>query len=268
MSRRHALITTDDSGSVTIRDLNSADGTFVNDVRLEGPRVLQRGDLLRFANLVVLFEPARTSPPGAPSLRDSPTRPLPVSASAKTVPLSVVKPPMPASPPDAAGADTGAADVGAADAEAAQPSPALAVTMPLAPTLRPAAAAGPAVTDLAPVLGTGELRADRGPGRSRDHHAGRCPAGRRSRRHHDAGAGRCGAAHRVACRPGPAVIGRERQCGDHRRRVRQHPRDRQGPAGVRHRRGASPGRGGRDHHAVRGRGHVPRAGPADDRSER
>ena len=55
VSRRHALITVDGSGSVTILDLNSVGGTFVNDVRLEGPRELQRGDIVRFANLVARF---------------------------------------------------------------------------------------------------------------------------------------------------------------------------------------------------------------------
>ena len=57
-SRRHALIRIADSGSVTIRDLNSAGGTFVNDERLEGPRVLQPGDLVRFTDIVARFESA------------------------------------------------------------------------------------------------------------------------------------------------------------------------------------------------------------------
>jgi len=36
ISGRHALITTDGSGQVTIRDLNSTSGTFVNGERLAG----------------------------------------------------------------------------------------------------------------------------------------------------------------------------------------------------------------------------------------
>jgi len=55
--RRHALITVSHSGTVTIRDLNSTGGTFVNGVRLSGPRVLNPGDLVQFANLVARFEP-------------------------------------------------------------------------------------------------------------------------------------------------------------------------------------------------------------------
>ena len=45
VSRRHALVTVDPAGAVTIRDLNSTGGTFVNDERLTGPRVLQPGDI-------------------------------------------------------------------------------------------------------------------------------------------------------------------------------------------------------------------------------
>ena len=58
VSRRHALVTMDTSGAVTIRDLNSTGGTFVNDERLTGPRVLEPGDMVRFADLQARFEPA------------------------------------------------------------------------------------------------------------------------------------------------------------------------------------------------------------------
>ena len=64
VSRRHALVTVDPSGLVTIRDLNSTGGTFVNDERLEDPRVLRPGDRVRFADLVARFEPG--SSPGIP----------------------------------------------------------------------------------------------------------------------------------------------------------------------------------------------------------
>ena len=37
VSRRHALVTVEGSGTVTIRDLNSTGGTFVNGERLAGP---------------------------------------------------------------------------------------------------------------------------------------------------------------------------------------------------------------------------------------
>src|SRR5271163_548803 len=58
VSRRHALVTTDSSGSVTITDLNSTSGTFVNDEQLTEPRVLRAGDVVRIADVVARFEPA------------------------------------------------------------------------------------------------------------------------------------------------------------------------------------------------------------------
>ena len=57
VSRRHALVITDPAGQVTIQDLNSTSGTFINDERLTGPRVLHAGDTVRFADLVARFEP-------------------------------------------------------------------------------------------------------------------------------------------------------------------------------------------------------------------
>ncbi|HEX9066027.1 MAG TPA: FHA domain-containing protein [Streptosporangiaceae bacterium] len=51
VSRRHALITVDDSGHATLRDENSTNGTFVNDDRLlPGIEVrLVDGDVVRLA---------------------------------------------------------------------------------------------------------------------------------------------------------------------------------------------------------------------------
>jgi pSer/pThr/pTyr-binding forkhead associated (FHA) protein len=46
-SRRHAMITAK-GAAVTIEDLQSANGTFVNDVRLTAPALLNSGDRLRF----------------------------------------------------------------------------------------------------------------------------------------------------------------------------------------------------------------------------
>ena len=78
VSRRHALIAVDHSRQVTIQDLNSTGGTFVNDERLTGPHVLQPGDRVRFANLVARFEPG--SPPStAADDEDSATQVLTTS---------------------------------------------------------------------------------------------------------------------------------------------------------------------------------------------
>jgi hypothetical protein len=71
VSTRHALVTVDSSGQVTILDLRSTSGTFVNDERLTGPRVLQSGDLVRLADIVARFEPG--SAPLAQSVTENGT---------------------------------------------------------------------------------------------------------------------------------------------------------------------------------------------------
>ena len=85
VSRRQALVTVDPSGVVTIRDLNSTGGTFVNDERLEGPRVLRPGDLVRFADVVARFEPA-SSPGVGTAAADAVTQVLPLSAGTDAAP--------------------------------------------------------------------------------------------------------------------------------------------------------------------------------------
>ena len=54
VSRTHAFLNRDDSGGVTLRDLNSTNGTFRNGIRLKPGEeiVLRRGDEIRFGNLV------------------------------------------------------------------------------------------------------------------------------------------------------------------------------------------------------------------------
>ena len=80
VSRRHALVTVGPAGSVTIRDLNSTGGTFVNDERLEGPRVLLPGDIVRFADLSARFDPGSSEEEAAAAYHEPPTRALPVLA--------------------------------------------------------------------------------------------------------------------------------------------------------------------------------------------
>jgi ABC transport system ATP-binding/permease protein len=65
VSRRHAVLIREDDG-YTLEDLGSANGTFINDRRLEpGERVLlQRGDRIRFA--VVEFEVEHSAPGSLP----------------------------------------------------------------------------------------------------------------------------------------------------------------------------------------------------------
>jgi len=97
VSERHAQVTVDDSGQVTIRDLNSTIGTFVNGERLTGPRVLRAGDLVRFADLVARFEPGGTHATDGTAtlpLLQQPTQELPTVA----VPVGPPKDPGPARP--------------------------------------------------------------------------------------------------------------------------------------------------------------------------
>src|SRR5690348_12668768 len=47
LSRRHALVTRGAGGGLTIQDLGSANGTFVNDERIDGARTLRPGDVVR-----------------------------------------------------------------------------------------------------------------------------------------------------------------------------------------------------------------------------
>jgi MoxR-like ATPase len=54
-SRHHAELT-DDDGVWSVRDLGSMNGTFVNDERIEWPRVLRPGDKIKIAGEVLVFE--------------------------------------------------------------------------------------------------------------------------------------------------------------------------------------------------------------------
>lgn len=84
VSRRHALVTVDAAGEVTIQDLNSTSGTFVNDERISGPRVLRSGDLVRFADLVTRFEQAEPVGGSGEAQTESFARELPTTTRVDT----------------------------------------------------------------------------------------------------------------------------------------------------------------------------------------
>ena len=48
VSRKHAVITVDDNGTVTIKDLNSTNGTYVNGERVT-QKTLHEGDIVTVA---------------------------------------------------------------------------------------------------------------------------------------------------------------------------------------------------------------------------
>lgn len=60
VSRRHAQLMKKD-GSWTIYDLNSANGTYVNGVKVSGPMELKQGDQIRCGTTLVVFGEFRTS---------------------------------------------------------------------------------------------------------------------------------------------------------------------------------------------------------------
>jgi len=53
ISRRHAYVSRRADGQLTIEDLGSANGTFVNDERIDAPRVLDLGDVVRVGKSVL-----------------------------------------------------------------------------------------------------------------------------------------------------------------------------------------------------------------------
>jgi pSer/pThr/pTyr-binding forkhead associated (FHA) protein len=54
ISRRHAMIVVADD-EVTLRDLSSKNGTFIDDVRVTSPRPLIDGTQMRFGQVLVCF---------------------------------------------------------------------------------------------------------------------------------------------------------------------------------------------------------------------
>jgi pSer/pThr/pTyr-binding forkhead associated (FHA) protein len=59
ISRRHARVSRGVDGQLTIEDLGSANGTYVNDERLDTPRMLDPGDVIRVGRtLLEVIDPS------------------------------------------------------------------------------------------------------------------------------------------------------------------------------------------------------------------
>jgi MoxR-like ATPase len=88
-SRHHAELTEDD-GTWYVRDLGSMNGTYVNDERIEWPRVLHLGDQIKIAGDVMVFEEDTGDEVAAPArtVRES----APPRSGASTVNLDVAAP--------------------------------------------------------------------------------------------------------------------------------------------------------------------------------
>ena len=82
LSRRHARFVRDASGRLTVEDLGSANGTFVNDERIDMPRTLEVGDVVRMGKtaLEVAAADRAPAPPAPPAPPAQP--PIPAVAEA------------------------------------------------------------------------------------------------------------------------------------------------------------------------------------------
>jgi hypothetical protein len=86
ISRKHAKISTHD-GRVTIEDLASRNGTFVNGVKIVGPVELQEGDKIVVGSSTIQLAPVADVKPRSPQPSVAPGIPLPAGASAVASPL-------------------------------------------------------------------------------------------------------------------------------------------------------------------------------------
>jgi predicted component of type VI protein secretion system len=109
ISRSHAHLSVDSSGSCAIEDLGSTNGTFVNAVRISAPQTLREGDTIEMGGTTLIVrelpspvaeQPARTAGskptivPGAPEAPVVPTPAPPEPQGAPSAPT-----PAPSGPP-------------------------------------------------------------------------------------------------------------------------------------------------------------------------
>ncbi len=103
VSRIHSKLSVERSGTLTLEDLKSSNGTFVNDERVE-VATIQHRDIIRIGNVEFLVEMAeqtgtssrpkerKTELGGAPVALDKGTRPAPALAAAQTAQKSAANP--------------------------------------------------------------------------------------------------------------------------------------------------------------------------------
>src|SRR5829696_8215445 len=105
LSRRHARLARGPDGRLTIEDLGSANGTFVNGARVSGPQRLAPGDSIRVGTTTLEVvdstgagkQPSQETPPPAPESHPTDPEPAPVSPP-ESHPTH--HEPAPASPPE------------------------------------------------------------------------------------------------------------------------------------------------------------------------
>ncbi|MDH5606323.1 MAG: FHA domain-containing protein [Anaerolineae bacterium] len=104
ISRQHIRLVLQNNGFV-INDLNSTNGTFVNETRISAPTALRPGDIIRAGDNVTLVyeeisDPDRTVMSGGDSAAAAapPARPAPAPAAVAPPPAAAPAPPPPAPP--------------------------------------------------------------------------------------------------------------------------------------------------------------------------
>jgi pSer/pThr/pTyr-binding forkhead associated (FHA) protein len=102
ISRQHARISREVTGDYAIEDLGSSNGTFVNGLRIQSPRLLSLGDSIEtgattlVVKEIVRPEPVEAAPPtadtpaapSAPDTTNSPNEPDVTAPSARSAPTS------------------------------------------------------------------------------------------------------------------------------------------------------------------------------------
>jgi pSer/pThr/pTyr-binding forkhead associated (FHA) protein len=108
LSRRHARIGRDARGQVTIEDLGSANGTFVNGGRVRGRQPLNLGDSVQVGSTTLQLTEVGRAPSPSPPAVPPPARVTPAPARATPAPTPAARAPARATPHPAPAA--GAAD--------------------------------------------------------------------------------------------------------------------------------------------------------------
>jgi pSer/pThr/pTyr-binding forkhead associated (FHA) protein/tRNA A-37 threonylcarbamoyl transferase component Bud32 len=107
LSRRHARLTRGTGGQLTIEDLGSANGTWVNGIVIREPQALEEGDSVRVGKTTLeVVDPAKPAraerPAAAPAPSPPPAAAPPPPAAAPPPPAAAPPPPAAAPPPPAA----------------------------------------------------------------------------------------------------------------------------------------------------------------------
>jgi predicted component of type VI protein secretion system len=134
VSRKHARVSRQGL-DVTIEDLGSSNGTFVNGERLGAPRVLRDQDLVRLGSVEIRFLAAKPEAAADATIALTPTAPAPPAAT-PTTPIS-----LPPVAPEPAPPSESSAGTGSTTRSIAPPPP---------PSVAPVPPPSPVAVDMAP----------------------------------------------------------------------------------------------------------------------